>query len=130
MRARLPRRVLVVDDSVTVRSVIRKVLQSSRYRIEVDEAGDGKAALEAAAKQKFDVVLLDCNMPGIDGFTTLSTFLSKHSDTKIVMVTATNDTKNADKARAAGAHDVLCKPFYAKDVDGVMNRLHGLIAPK
>ena len=130
MRARLPRRVLVVDDFITVRSVIRKVLQSSRYRLEVDEAGDGTAALAAAAKQKFDIVLLDCNMPGIDGFTTLSTFLSSHADTKIVMVTASNDTRNADKARAAGAHDVLCKPFYAKDIDSVMNRLHGLIPPK
>ncbi len=130
MRARLPRRVLVVDDSITVRSVIRKVLQSSRYRLEVDEAGDGTAALAAADKQKFDVVLLDCNMPGLDGFTTLSTFLRSHADTKMVMVTATNDTKNADKARAAGAHDVLCKPFYAKDIDSVMNRLHGLIASK
>jgi CheY-like chemotaxis protein len=130
VRARLPNRVLVVDDSATVRSVIRKVLQSCRYNFEAEEAADGEAALEQAGKQRFDLVLLDCNMPGLDGFATLARFLQRHADTKVVMVTATNDTKIADRARAAGAHDVLYKPFYAKDVDVLMNRLHGLMRPK
>ena len=130
VRARLPSRVLVVDDSATVRSVMRKVLQSCRYRFEVEEAADGLAALQQAGKQRFDLVLLDCNMPGLDGFATLRMFRQAHTDTKVVMVTPTNDTKLADKARVSGAHDVLYKPFYAKDVDAVMSRLHGLRRPK
>lgn len=130
VRARLPNRILVVDDSATVRSVIRKVLQSCRYNIEAEEAADGEAALKLAGKRRFDLVLLDCHMPGLDGFATLARLLQSHADTKVVMVTATNDTKIADRARAAGAHDVLYKPFYAKDVDALMNRLHGLLRPK
>ena len=130
MRARLRSRILVVDDSATVRSVIRKVLQSCRYQFEVEEADDGMAALGQADKQRYDLVLLDCHMPGLDGFATLAKFLETHADAKVVMVTATNDTKVADRARAAGAHDVLYKPFYAKDIDAVMNRIHGLTQPK
>ena len=130
VRARLPSRILVVDDSSTVRSVIRKVLQSSSYRFEIDEAAEGVTALQRADKVRFDVVMLDCNMPGIDSFTTLAMFLQSHTAAKVVMITATNDTKTADKARASGAHDVLYKPFYAKDVDAVMNRLYGLMGRK
>lgn len=129
VRARLPSRILVVDDSPTVRSVIRKVLQSSRYRFEVEEATDGAAALELAGRLRFDVVLLDCHMPGIDGFATLRRFLQEHADTKVVMVTPTNDSKSADRARGAGAHSVLYKPFYAKDIDSVMGVLLGLRRP-
>jgi CheY-like chemotaxis protein len=119
--------VLIVDHSPTVRSVIRKVLQSSRYRFEVDEASDGQAALQKAATQRFDLVLLDCHMPGLDGFATMTMFLETHPDAKVVMVTGTGDLGLAERARATGAHGVLSKPFYTKDVDALMGRLHGLM---
>lgn len=130
VRARLSNRILVVDDSPTVRSVIRKVLQSCRYRFDISEAADGMAALEQAGQQRFDFVLLDYNMPGLDGFATLGRFLNDHPSVKVVMVTATNDSKTATRARAAGAHEVLYKPFYAKDVDAMVGRLYGLMRPK
>jgi len=126
VRARMPNRVLIVDNSVTVRSVMRKVLQSCRYRFEVEEAADGAAALEQAGNQRFDLVLLDHNMPGLDGFATLRRFLETHGDLKIIMITGTNDVTLARRARAAGVHDILFKPFYAKDVDALMNRLYRL----
>jgi CheY-like chemotaxis protein len=130
VRARLPSRVLVVDDSPTMRSVIRKVLQSCRSRFQIEEAADGTSALQLAAKQRFDLVLLDHNMPGLDGFATLAMFMQSYADVKVVVITATNNTKIADRARAAGAHDVLYKPFYAQDIDALMNRLYGLMRAK
>ena len=123
-------RILVVDDSPTMRSVIRKVLHSCRHRFEIEEAGDGAEALTRAANQRFDLVMLDCNMRGLDGFATLGMFRQTHPTTKVVMITASNDVKTADRARVSGAHDVLHKPFYGKDVDGLMNRLYGLVRPK
>src|SRR6185503_15012130 len=54
VRARIPSRVLIVDDSSTVRSVVRKVLGSTRYRLEAEEAEDGAIAIERARKQRFD----------------------------------------------------------------------------
>ena len=127
VRARLPSRVLVVDDSETVRAVVRKVLQSCRYRFAIEEAADGVAALAAADRQRFDLVLLDSHMPGRDSFDTLRILLRQHNDLRVVMLTATNDGRTADRARAAGAHDVLFKPFFGRDIDAVMNRLYGVV---
>jgi CheY-like chemotaxis protein len=50
---------LIVDDSSTVCSVIRKVLQASRFKLEAEEAADGSVAIELAKKQSFDIVFLD-----------------------------------------------------------------------
>ena len=79
IRARLPKRVLIVDDSSTVRSVIRKVLQASRFKLEAEEAEDGSVAIELAKKQRFDIVFLDCQMPGIDGFAALGELKTRAS---------------------------------------------------
>ena len=127
IRARLPRRVLIVDDSSTVRSVVRKVLQASRLKIEADEAADGAAAIEQAKKQRYDIVFLDCQMPGIDGFAALAELRTAHPDMKVVMITGTRDVRIEDRAHAEGATDFLYKPFFAKDIDAVLNRLFGLI---
>jgi CheY-like chemotaxis protein len=130
IRARLPKRVLIVDDSATVRSIIRKVLQASRFRLEPDEAAEGAAAIEQANQQRFDIVFLDCNMPGLDGFATLSQLKRSHPDSKVVMITGTRDIRIEDRARAGGAADFLYKPFFAKDIDAVLNRAFGLMRQK
>ncbi len=129
VRARIGSRVLIVDDSSTVRSVVRKVLQASRYRIESHEAADGATALGRAMNEHFDIVFLDCIMPDQDGFETLSHLRSLRPDIKVVMMTAASDPALAERARAEGANDLLFKPFYGKDIDGVLNRLFGLARP-
>jgi CheY-like chemotaxis protein len=126
IRARLPQRVLIVDDSSTVRSVVRKVLLASRCKLTAEEAADGAAAIELAKKQRFDIVFLDCQMPGIDGFATLGVLKTAHPDMKVVMITGTRDHRIEDRARTEGARDFLFKPFFAKDIDAVLNRLFGL----
>ena len=130
VRARLPNRALIVDDSSTMRSVIRKVLQASRFRFEADEAEAGAAAIEQVAKQHFDMIFLDCHMPGLDGFATLVEVRRMRPDTKVVMMTGTRDVRIEDRAHAEGARDFLYKPFFAKDIDAVLNRLFGLMRPR
>lgn len=127
--ARLPKRVLIVDNSSTVRSVVRKVLQASRFKLEAQEAADGSAAIALAKKERFDIVFLDCQMPVIDGFAALDEFKRAHPDMKVVMMTGTRDIRIEDRARAGGAADFLYKPFFAKDIDAVLNRLFGLALP-
>ncbi len=129
-RARLPKQVLVVDDSAIVRAVVRKVLQASRFRMEIAEAEDGNAAAELVSKQRFDIVLLDCNMPGVDGFATLDRLKSLRNDLSVVMTTSTRDARIEDRARASGADDFLFKPFYANDIDAILRRLFGLVRSK
>lgn len=128
-RARLPKRLLIVDDSATVRSVIRKVLQASRFRLEAREAEDGSGAIELAKQENFDLVFLDYQMPGLDGFATLAELQRVLPDIKVIMITGTRDIRIEDRARAMGARDFLYKPFYAKDIDAALNRLLGLALP-
>ena len=65
-------------------------------------------------------------MPGLDGFATLAVLKRAHPDIKVVMMTGTRDVRIEDRARAEGATDFLYKPFFAKDIDAVLNRLFGL----
>jgi DNA-binding NtrC family response regulator len=128
--ARLPKRVLIVDDSSTVRSVVRKVLQASRFKLEAEEAEDGSVAIALAKKRPFDIVFLDCQMPVIDGFAALAEFRRSRPDMKVVMMTGTRDIRIEDRARAEGAREFLYKPFFANDINAILNRLFGLISPR
>ena len=79
VRLRLPHRVLVVDDSLTMRSIVRKILVASRFRLELAEAQEGIDALKQIASGKFDLVFLDYNMPGLNGVETLSEIKRQYS---------------------------------------------------
>jgi CheY-like chemotaxis protein len=122
----LPKRVLIVDDSAAVRTVIHKVLNASRFHLEADEADGYSAAVEKVKRQAFDVVILDCNMSGKDGFETLAELKTIRHGAKILMITEMRDAGMEDRARGEGAADFLYKPFFAKDIDAAFSRLLGL----
>lgn len=130
VRARLPNRVLVVDDSATVRSIVRKIMRASRFSLETEETDEGAAALELVRSGRFDIVFVDCNMPGFDGFTMLTEIKRNHPRVDTVMMTGTRDESIFERARAAGAKGFLVKPFFPQDIDAVLCRLFGLSAPK
>jgi two-component system chemotaxis response regulator CheY len=123
---RLPKRVLIVDDSAAVRSVIQKVLKASRFRIAADEADGNAAAVEQVKQNSFDVIILDCHMSGKDGFETLAELRQIRADAKILMITERQDAALAERARSAGAAEFLYKPFFAKDIDAAFSRLFRL----
>jgi DNA-binding response OmpR family regulator len=126
VRARLAKRVLIVDESPTMRAVIRKVLSASRFRLDVSEAPNGKAAAEQASRQRFDLVLFDHALLSSNGAAALSLLRRGRSDLPIV-ITGTHDARLEERARAVGAADYLFKPFYVSDVDGMLRRLLGLL---
>ena len=121
--ARLPKRVLIVDDSAAVRSVVQKVLKASRFCITAEEADGHAAAVSQVRRQAFDVVILDCHMAGKDGFDTLEALLRIRPDAKILMTTERQDHTFAERAHREGAAEFLTKPFFAKDVDASFSRL-------
>ena len=67
IRVRLPSRVLVVDDSSTMRTIVRKILGGTRFPLDISEADEGFAALKLARESEFEIVFLDYNMPGFSG---------------------------------------------------------------
>ena len=101
-RLRLPNRVLVVDDSLTMRSIVRKILVASRFRLDLAEAQEGIDALRQIASGKFDLVFLDYNMPGLNGVETLSEIKRQCPDLHVVIMTSTADEASRN-ARAAPA---------------------------
>lgn len=125
-RLRLPNRVLVVDDSLTMRGIVRKILVASRFRLNLSEAQEGVDALRKIASGKFDLVFLDYNMPGLNGVETLAE-IKRHSPNLhvVIMTSATSETL-AEQARRAGAAAFLKKPFYPADIDAILQRIFGL----
>jgi CheY-like chemotaxis protein len=128
-RVTAPTKALIVDDSGTVRRIVRKVLESSIFNIAVTEVGDGAKALAACMSGKFDVIFLDCNMPEIDGLETLQQIVRRDPDAHVIMMTS---ERNEDKRRWAlgnGAATFLYKPFYASTVDQELHALFDLKWP-
>ena len=70
-RVSSPTKVLIVDNSTAVRRIVQKIVGGSVFNCTVEEAADGETALSLCRTMPFDVVFLDCNMPGLSGVTTL-----------------------------------------------------------
>jgi CheY-like chemotaxis protein len=126
IRAKIPTHVLVVDDSGTMRSIVRKILQASHFALNIQEAAEGSAALERLRTERFGIVFLDYNMPGLNGFETLIEIKRATPTVAVVMMTSTLDNAIADRAHAAGALAFLKKPFYPADIDATLERYYGL----
>ncbi len=123
VRMRTPKRVLIVDDSSTMRSIVRKILVASRYALDVSEADEGVAALKNIGRG-VDLVLLDYNMPGFNGIETLAEIKRVAPQVNVVMMTSAENTKLVDEAEASGAAGFLRKPFYPTDIDEILDRIY------
>lgn len=124
IKARLPQRVLIVDDSGTMRTIVRKILSASHYALEVSEAAEGIDALKKLNESGTNIVMLDYNMPGFNGLETLAEIRRLAPKVAVVMMSSTLDSAVAERAKAQGAL-FLKKPFYPADIDAVLTRLYG-----
>ena len=105
------KRCLIVDDSKVIRMVARKILQELGF--ETEEAADGQLALEACQKQMPDAVLLDWNMPVMNGLEFLVALRSEPGGDAPVVVfcTTENDIAHIQQAIEKGANEYIMKPF-------------------
>jgi CheY-like chemotaxis protein len=122
-------RVLIVDDSRTMRLLVRRVIERSIFRLEIEEASDGKTALTRFDHASFDIVFLDYNMPGLNGIETLEQVLARDPGTKVIMFSAERDDDHVRQAERLGASEFLYKPFFRADVDRALHRALGLKMP-
>jgi CheY-like chemotaxis protein len=114
-------RVLVADDSKTFRQLIRKVIASSRFHIDVDVVDNGEGAISLLGQQSYDVVFLDYEMPGLDGLETACLVQEVSPTTRVVMVSANHNEGVEKAARYFGAVDFLKKPFYPAEIDKALH---------
>jgi two-component system KDP operon response regulator KdpE len=106
-------RILVVDDDPQIRRVLRTMLVAQSY--EVHDAASGEDALERLKAARFDLVLLDMNMPGLGGYETCRAIRS-HSDIAVVMLTVRDSEPDKVLALDAGADDYVTKPFSSPEL--------------
>jgi len=108
--------VMVVDDSVTVRKVTTRLLERSGY--DVITAKDGVDAIATLQDQKPDIMLLDIEMPRMDGFevATLVRHDEKLKDIPIIMITSRTGQKHKERALSLGVNEYLGKPFQEHDL--------------
>ncbi|MBF0124571.1 MAG: diguanylate cyclase [Magnetococcales bacterium] len=105
-------RILVVDDSRSSRKLIQDFLQQQGYSVITAE--DGKEAVKRFREEAPDVVLMDANMPVVDGFRACAEIrrCPNGNDTSIIMITGQNDDESVEKAFAAGAEEYIIKPIH------------------
>ncbi len=108
---------LIVDDSRVVRKVARKIIEELGFHCE--EAEDGQKALEFCQSQMPDAVLLDWNMPVMDGIEYLTALrkLPTGGNPKVVFCTTENDFEHIQKALGAGANEYIMKPFDSEIIE-------------
>ena len=108
--------IMVVEDSKTTRTVIRKMLTPKGYN--VIEAGDGIEAIARFGEKTPDLILLDILMPGMDGYQTLATLKKMHdlSNIPVIMLTAKDTLIDKLRGKMSGSNEYLTKPFNALDL--------------
>lgn len=112
-------RVMVVDDSAVVRGLIVRMLEEAGVEV-ISSVADGQQALRALDRHEPDVVVLDIEMPVMDGLTALPQIMAKHPRIKVIMASTLTE-KNASislKAMQLGAADYIPKPTTARDISG------------
>ncbi|MEP6475148.1 MAG: type II/IV secretion system protein, partial [Gemmatimonadota bacterium] len=117
--------VLLVDDEDTLRRVMKDLLEREGYK--VAEARDGVEALDEVDRRAPDVIVLDLNLPGMDGYTVLAKLRSRPSTrhVPIIVLTAKGDEDNEVRVFELGADDFLTKPFRARALSA---RLEAVLA--
>jgi len=115
--------ILIVDDSPTMRSMVRSVLEGDQHR--VVEACDGRAALSAVDAASPDLVITDVNMPEMDGLTLVRALRERERQrfTPILVLTTEHSDAMKQRGREAGATGWLVKPFHPDQLRQVVHRV-------
>jgi CheY-like chemotaxis protein len=113
--------VLVVDDNSINQLITKKILEKHNYKCTVVDSG--LAALEILDTLQFDVILMDINMPVMNGFETTRRIREKGITTPIIALTAYDKEEISEEAIAAGINDILIKPFAPALLIKTINQL-------
>ncbi len=122
----MPKICLIVDDSSVVRKVCSKIMSDLGFA--VSEACDGKDAMQKCSENQPDIILLDWNMPVMDGLEFLKSYRPQQLEhgTKVIFCTTENDVTKIMTAMEAGANEYIMKPFDETIIKNKLSQM-GLI---
>jgi chemosensory pili system protein ChpA (sensor histidine kinase/response regulator) len=107
----MPLEIMVVDDSVSIRQVVSRLMEDQGWKVQT--AKDGLDALEKLSESKPDLIVLDIEMPRMNGYEFLGALKSQeiYKDIPVVMLTSRNAAKHRNKSKALGARGFVVKPY-------------------
>ncbi|HYM23382.1 MAG TPA: response regulator transcription factor [Vicinamibacterales bacterium] len=117
-------RILVVEDEQHIADGLRFNLEAERHEVETVDSGEDALARVAADPSRYDLVVLDVMLPGIDGFGVVSTLRRLGRFMPVLMLTARGRSEDVLRGFEAGADDYLSKPF---ELPILLSRIHGLL---
>jgi len=120
--------VLVVDDSSSMRAVIKKIVKISGLRVgECWEAADGKEAMNVLSNQWVDLVLTDINMPNMNGLELVKAMKEDEllKSIPVVIVTTEGSEKRVQEFMSLGASGYIKKPFQPEDIKAILSSIMG-----
>ena len=109
-------RILVVEDERALCETIVRSLRRLAYS--VDPCYDGDTAIDLLGSERYDLVLLDLNLPGADGMTVLRTLRQTDRETRVLILSARSEVADKVEGLDAGANDYLAKPFHLEGAGG------------
>ncbi|TFG61425.1 MAG: response regulator transcription factor [Spirochaetales bacterium] len=104
-------RILIIEDETDLCELVCMYLE--KEGIQADSAGNGETGLDLAGKNRYDLIILDINLPGMDGFEFLQAF-RKNNDTPVIIVSARESDEDVVLGLGIGADEVVIKPFAPK----------------
>ena len=113
--------VLVADDNDVAQRLCRRVLEKAGYSVLI--AGDGLEAVEMALNKRPAMILMDVAMPGIDGIEAMKRIKAEIPNQPIVIASAHSMASDRERFLAAGADDILSKPFRLADLVAIVAKL-------
>ncbi|RDY20572.1 response regulator transcription factor [Criibacterium bergeronii] len=114
-------RILVVEDEKTLCLAIAKGLRLDGY--EVDVSYDGEEALDMVMSESYDLVVLDLNLPNMDGMEVLENIRKEDNETTVLILSARGSVQDRVEGLDKGANDYLCKPFHFKELEARVRSL-------
>lgn len=114
-------RLLVVEDEKALCESIAKGLRLDGY--EVDTAFDGEEAMEIISTDSYDLIILDLNLPGMDGLDILKNMRENDNETNVLILSARGGLNDKIEGLDSGANDYLCKPFHFEELEARVRSL-------
>lgn len=117
----MSKKVLIVDDSIYMRSLIRSSLEEAGYEV-IGEAKDGEGAIDQAMESEPDLITLDNILPDMMGFEILKTLKENGLESKFIMISAVGQQTVINKGLELGASEYIVKPFTSEALIEVVER--------
>lgn len=130
VKARIPGRILVMDDEKSVQMLLERVLSGAGHYVKVVDSGE--AALAELQKEQFDLVVADKNLPGLDGLEVLRLARTQYPNLQAILITGFPTPETREQAREMGVHAFVTKPFGILEIveicDDALERFSGRAA--